>query len=85
MEHGVDLSVAQRHYKGLVKAGKHREAGALMTICTGACWSLITHEEAKRPLWPARGRRRAPVLGMLESYGVARPIHPKIKPILCGI
>ena len=39
MTQGVDLSVAQRHYKGLVCAGKHREAGALMTICTGACWS----------------------------------------------
>ena len=26
MTQGVDLSVAQRHYKGLVCAGKHREA-----------------------------------------------------------
>ena len=39
MTKGVDLSVAQRHYKGLVCAGKDKEAGALMTICTGACWS----------------------------------------------
>ena len=42
----------------LVCAGKHAEAGALMTICTGACWSparlleegIITAEEAKCPL-----------------------------------
>ena len=54
MSQGVDLSVAQRHYKGLVKAGRHGEAGAFMTICTGACWSpaslleegIITQEEA---------------------------------------
>ena len=39
MEKGADFPVVHRHYKGLVKAGKHREAGALMTICTGACWS----------------------------------------------
>ena len=38
MSEGVDVSVAQRNYKGLVCAGKHQEAGALMTICTGACW-----------------------------------------------
>ena len=46
--------MAQRHYKSLVCAGKHAEAGALMTICTGACWSparlldegIISAEEA---------------------------------------
>ena len=50
--------MAQRHYKQLVWAGKHGEAGALMTICTGACWSparlheegIITAEEAVCPL-----------------------------------
>ena len=57
MELGVDLTVAQRHYTGLVKAGRPREAGALMTICTGACWSparlaeegIVQPEEAKCP------------------------------------
>ena len=39
LEEGADLTVAQRHYKRLIHAGKHGEAGALMTICTGACWS----------------------------------------------
>ena len=39
LKEGADISVAQRHYKNLVCAGKHGEAGALMTICTGACWS----------------------------------------------
>ena len=58
MGEGVDLTVAQRHYKGLIKAGKHRDAGAPMTICTGACWSparlaeegMIKPEKAKCPL-----------------------------------
>ena len=58
LEQGADISVAQRHYKHLVCAGKHAEAGALMTICTGACWSparlyeegMITAEEAVCPL-----------------------------------
>ena len=58
MAKGVDLTVAQKHYKGFIKAGKHRDAGALMTRCTGACWSparlaedgIITREEAKSPL-----------------------------------
>ena len=58
LELGADISVAQRHYKNLVCAGKHGEAGALMTICTGACWSparlheegIITAEEAVCPL-----------------------------------
>ena len=55
---GVDLSVTQRHYKNLAYAGKHSEAGALMTICSGACWSsarlleegIITAEDAVCPL-----------------------------------
>ena len=63
MEKGVDLSVVQRHYKGMVKACKHREAGALMTICTGACWSparlveegIIKEDEAKCPLCGEKG------------------------------
>ena len=58
MKNGIDLTVAHGHYKGLIKAGNHRDAAALMTICTGACWSLarlaeegiITSNEAKCPL-----------------------------------
>ena len=48
----------KKDYKGLVEASKHREAGALMTICTRACWTparlaeegIIQAEEAKCPL-----------------------------------
>ena len=36
LEEGVDLIVVQKHYKGLVKSGQHKEAGALMTVCTRA-------------------------------------------------
>ena len=58
LKEGADISVAQRHYKNLVQAGKHAEAGALMTICAGACWSparlleegIITAGEAVCPL-----------------------------------
>ena len=80
MEKGVDLSVVQRHYKGLVKAGKHREAGALMTICTGACWSparlaeegIIEEDEAKCQLCGELGQMRA------TSFGDANKLwkHP---------
>ena len=63
MSEGVDPKVAQRHYKGLMKAGKHRNAGALMIICSGACWSpvrlaeegIIKDEEAKCPLCGEQG------------------------------
>ena len=60
---GADVSVAQRHYKQLIHAGKHGEAGTLMTICTGACWSparlleegIIPQEEAVCPLCGEQG------------------------------
>ena len=63
MEERADVSVAQRHYKKLIHAGKHGEAGALMTICTGACWSparlieedIIPTEEAICPLCRKHG------------------------------
>ena len=63
LEEGADVSVAQRHYKKIVHAGKHGEAGALMTICTGACWSparlveegIIPPEEATCPLCGKQG------------------------------
>ena len=61
---GIDptVAVAQTHYEGLIKAGKHRDAGALMTTCAGACWSparlaeegIITREEATCPLCVAQ-------------------------------
>ena len=64
LKEGADISVAQRHYKTLIYAGKHAEAGALMTICAGACWSparlheegIITVEEA---VWPLCGQQGA--------------------------
>ena len=89
---GVDLSVAQRHYKGLVNAGKHREAGALMTICTGACWSparlleegIISQEEATCPLCGQVEADDGHVYWECpKGNGVASPIDTKIKPILC--
>ena len=35
LKEGADISIAQSHYKNLVHAGKHAEAGALMTMCRG--------------------------------------------------
>ena len=46
MAEGADISVAQKHYKVIVKASKHRKAGAFMTICTGVCWSPARFVEA---------------------------------------
>ena len=48
---GADVTVAQKHYE----AGKHRNAKAFMTTCSGAFWSsaklheagIITAEEVK--------------------------------------
>ena len=58
MKEGVDLTVTHRHYQGLIKAGKHRDAGALMITCTGVCWSparlseqgIVEQSEARCPL-----------------------------------
>ena len=88
MTKGVDLSVAQRHYKGLVCAGKHKEAGALMTICTGACWSparlleegIIKPEEAVCPLCGQQDADEGHLfLGMPQSHGGPTPRHPKVQ------
>ena len=57
LKEGADISVAQRHYKKLVHAGRHAEAGALMNTYAGACWSparlleegIITAKEAVCP------------------------------------
>ena len=94
MSAGVDLSVAQRHYKGLVCAGKHQEAGALITICTGACWSpanlleegMITPEEAQCTLCGQIDADEGHLfLGMSQGHGGQTSSHPKIQPILCRI
>ena len=87
MEEGADVSVAQRHYEKLIHAGKHGEAGALMTICTGACWSparlleedIIPTEEAICPLCGKHGVDEGHVFwGMPKSSGPSTPRNTKI-------
>eukprot|EP00973_Karenia_brevis_P063438 8817010-Karenia_brevis.AAC.1 len=38
MEHGLDLSVSQKHYNWHIKQGKMSQAGALMAVYPGALW-----------------------------------------------
>eukprot|EP00973_Karenia_brevis_P041811 5788475-Karenia_brevis.AAC.1 len=38
MEHGVDLTVTNKHYNWYIKQGKMSQAGALMVVFTGALW-----------------------------------------------
>ena len=39
LAHGADLNAARSHYRWLVTTCRMREAGALMSILTGALWS----------------------------------------------
>eukprot|EP00973_Karenia_brevis_P081369 11278817-Karenia_brevis.AAC.1 len=36
MEHGLDLTVTNKHYNWYIKQGKMSQAGALMAVLTGA-------------------------------------------------
>ena len=38
LEKGADLTAGRKHYRWLVKKGRMREAGALMSIMSGALW-----------------------------------------------
>ena len=38
LAHGADFTAGKKHYKLLVKKGRMREAGALMSILSGALW-----------------------------------------------
>eukprot|EP00973_Karenia_brevis_P015399 2106131-Karenia_brevis.AAC.1 len=38
MENGLDLTLTTKHYNWYIKQGKMPQAGAIMTVLTGALW-----------------------------------------------
>ena len=38
LDKGADLTAGRKHYRWLLKKGRMREAGALMSIMSGALW-----------------------------------------------
>ena len=65
MEHGVDMTVSNKHYNRLVKEGKTAEASALMSIQTGALWSPQRLHEAQIPT--EEGAHTCPLCGMVDT------------------
>eukprot|EP00973_Karenia_brevis_P070797 9840928-Karenia_brevis.AAC.1 len=39
MEHGLDLTVTNKHYDWYIKQGKMSQAGGFLAVLTGAVWS----------------------------------------------
>ena len=65
MEHGVDMTVSNKHYNRLVKEGKTAEASALMSIQTGALWSPQRLQEALIPT--EDGAHKCPLCGKVDT------------------
>ena len=85
MAQRIDLTVAQKHHKGLSKAGKHRDVGETMSICAGACWpparlveeDIIKEEDARCPLCVKLGADEGHLLW--ECLKVKEADHPAIQ------